>query len=259
MISIAICDDDALDLQKAEALVLAYLQEHPNLAARISLFSSGASLLRAMEDSRFDLYLLDILMPGINGIALGERLRRQGDEGQIIYLTTSQDYAIESYEAQALYYLIKPVDRDKLWHALDRAAAVIQKKNQACIFVNVHDGLCKVILDQILYVEQSERCMHFHLIDGSTLVSCVLRGPFSAAVQELVKDPRFLRCGSSFVLNLQRIKSIGKLEAEFSNGLRIHLPRTQIHSVKQCWMEYWLKQGACDAPTCNQFLEEDPR
>ena len=108
MIKISICDDDICQQKRICSLLQQYEEAHPGLAARVSVFSSGPELLnQAEEENGFDLYILDVIMPKMNGIELGLKLRSINSDGVIIYLTTSRDYAVESYLVQAFYYLLK--------------------------------------------------------------------------------------------------------------------------------------------------------
>ena len=242
MITIAICDDEEQERAQAQQLLEHYLDEHPALDGSLSLFESGSAILAELEaGQQFDIYILDIIMPGLSGIALGTALREQGAYGQIIYLTSSRDFAVESYDTDALHYLVKPVTASQLSRAMDKAVRILSQKYQKAILVNTQNGVCRVLFDQILCVDQSDRMMHFYLSEGSAITSCVLRESFATAVQPLLADPRFLLCGSSFVVNLHRIIQIDKENTTFSNGLSIPLPRSLQKSVKRKWMEYWLR------------------
>ena len=102
--NIAVCDDESQQLQQAVELMQAYLHSHPALSGQIHPFESGQELLSKVENSGgFDLYILDIIMPELNGIQTGIRLRELGAGGEIIYLTTSTDYAVDSYTVQAFF------------------------------------------------------------------------------------------------------------------------------------------------------------
>jgi len=99
------------------------MEQRPSLAARLTVVSSGEELLEQAEaEGGFDLYVLDVIMPELSGIDVGVKLRELGSDAPIIYLTTSPDYAVDSYLAQAFYYILKPVDRFQLFEVLDRAA-----------------------------------------------------------------------------------------------------------------------------------------
>ena len=244
MLKFAICDDNLDELRQTKILIEKYLDKRPELAVRLFPFSSPYEMLdETKESGGFDLYILDIIMPEISGIDLGKQLRENGDEGEIVYLSSSCDYAVDSYDAKAFFYLIKPVEEAKLFEVMDNAIKKLQEKTTQGITVHTHDGLCRVNFDDILYIEQIDRSIHYHLTDGNIVKTCTIRKPFSSEVEPILSDNRFIVCGSSFVLNLHRIKSISKNEAVFSCGVSLSLPRTLQRSMKQKWIEYWLERN----------------
>ena len=107
MFHIALCDDDARQIQLTHKLLDNYLSLR-GVAAKIWEFSNGQALLNAMYDETFDLYLLDIVMPEMDGIDLGMELRKSDENGVIIYLTTSPDFALQGYQTKAASYLLIP-------------------------------------------------------------------------------------------------------------------------------------------------------
>lgn len=241
MLKIAICDDDAGDLERACALVRAYLTARPDLAARVSTFPAASALTDAVEQGDvYDLYILDIVMPGQNGIEAGKRLRKLSGEGEIVYLSTSADYAVDSYQARAFFYLLKPVDREAFFDVIDRAVSALQRRRSEGFTVNTRTGLRLLLLDRLLYVELTDRVMRCHLADGETVDSRLLREPFKNAVERLLQDRRFVLCGASLVLNLHHVQEVSRGEALLSNGERVPLTRTARSKVKFAWMDYWL-------------------
>ena len=241
MFRIAICDDEASALEQIESLGREYLQAHPSFTARLSLFESGQTLLNAIEDEKeFDLYLLDVLMPKLNGIEVGKELRRRGKEGAIIYLTTSPDYAVDSYLTQAFFYLLKPVERGQFFDVLDRAVAFRQKQKAETVIVKSTAGLRAIPLDSILYLERVSRSIRYYLTDGEIADSRALRGAFEAAVSSLLEHPCFILCGASFAFNLQHIKAVEQDSVLLDSGKRIRIPRAARGDMKKAWMYYWL-------------------
>ena len=92
MLKIAACDDESAQLEQMERMLQDYFRARLALPGRISVFSDSRTLLsRVREQGGFDLYILDIIMPGLNGIQTGMELRKMGDGGEIIYLTTSSE------------------------------------------------------------------------------------------------------------------------------------------------------------------------
>ncbi len=244
MLRIAICDDDAGEREAAAALVQEYLSLHPELPARLFLFEEGDALLGAVEmDGGFDLYLLDVIMPGQNGIEVGKRLRKLDAKGEIIYLTASSDYAVDSYQTRAFFYLIKPVDRDRFFDVCGQAAAALQRRKAAGFLLNTPGGPRLIPLDEILYVELAGRALRCHLTGGGGVDSRILRESFDRAINPLLADRRFMLCGASFVLNLYYVRGIERGEAILSDEGRVPLPRNAQAAVKRRWMEYWLEGG----------------
>lgn len=155
MFSIAICDDEPDYVKQIENFVLEYLHCHLELSGQVHTFQCGQELLCQVEQNGgFDLYLLDIIMPGLNGIQTGERLRGLDNGGEIIYLTTSPDYAIDSYSVRAFFYLLKPIEEERLFEVLDAAFEKLNERRSKAVLVTTKDGPRRILLDQILYVER---------------------------------------------------------------------------------------------------------
>ena len=241
MLRIAICDDEKAELEKTSSMLSDYSNVNTDHQFAITYFESGVDLIDEIDRGYdADIYILDILMPDMSGIEVGSALRNKGRKGQIIYLTSSRDYGIESYETDALHYLLKPVTKAQLDAVLDKAIKRISSYRKSIFMVNTQAGIYRVNLDNLLYADQSERAMHFYLKNGDVITSCILREPFANAVRPLLEDSRFMLCGSSFALNLQEIVQIHKEEVLFSTGIKIKLPKTLQKNAKQQWMQYWL-------------------
>ena len=243
MIKIAICDDVLHDLDETKKLIEKYLDSHLDIAGIIYTFSHPYEMLdEAQKNGGFSIYILDVIMPKINGIELGKELRKSGDEGEIIYLTTSCDYAIDSYDAGAFFYLVKPVSEGKMFKIVDKAIKSLKSKSSEGITVNTPNGLIRINFDEILYVEQLDRMLHYHLVGGKIVSSCVIRKSFSSEIEPLLSDKRFFPCGSSYVLNLHRIKNINLNMAIFSDLTSLELPKTRKKDIKNSWVEYWIER-----------------
>ncbi len=119
---IAVCDDDPNDRALMLSLVREYLELH-NYHIRIDEFESGEAFLAA-EVPSYDLAILDIFMDELNGIETAKKLMQDNPNTRIIFCSTSNAYAAESYDVSALRYFIKPISREKLFGKLDRGAAI---------------------------------------------------------------------------------------------------------------------------------------
>lgn len=240
MLHIAICDDDAAELAQTRALLDEFLASRA-LAARVREFAAGKELLFDLEDSgAYDLYLLDVVMPEMNGIELGVKLRETDEHGAIIYLTTSEDFAIDSYSARAFWYLVKPVAPDKLFPVLDKAVAALQKRLDEGIAVKTRDGIERLLFDDIYYVVSVDRSAHF-VHRGGVTGSSTSSTSFQEKTEPLLADRRFRRCGASLVLNLHFVKTVDKSGATLRTGERLELPRRAAADLRDAWAQYWLK------------------
>lgn len=160
---IAVCDDRPEHLKKIRELLGKYQQTRPGLESQAEYFLSGAELLdQAEERGGYDLYLLDILMPGENGISVGKRLRQMGKQGELIFLTSSNDYAADSYEVRAFFYLLKPVEEEKLFRVLDQAVEKLTQQQKKTMLLETREGTRCIPLGRILYAERAGRVMRCH-------------------------------------------------------------------------------------------------
>lgn len=241
MVSVALCDDDEAQLAHIASLLDAYGAQHPEIRLRVCRFASGERLLDSAQQEGFDLYLLDVLMPGLSGIDVGLRLREMGDEGEIIYLSASQEHAVESYQAQAFFYLLKPVESDRLFAVLERALGRLAQTRSQCVVVHTSTGAERISLQEIIYVERVQRSMGYHCTGGRTVFSVSLRTSFREAATPLLASRCFLLCGASFAVNLRHVAAVEQTAAVMDDATRVPIPRRLGPQIKRAWMDYWLE------------------
>lgn len=243
MLRIAILDDERDQRENTHNLLSEYLNEH-HIVAKVIDFPSARQVLNEVEDNApFDIYIVDIVMPEMSGIEFGKLLRKLDRNGLIIYLTTSPDFALESYETHAFNYILKPVSAGKFAGILDEAIQSLNKRLDSSIEVKTHSSIIRIPLDTILYAELSNRAVQYHLEDGSSVFSTTLTGAFRDAVSPLLDDNRFVLCGASFLLNLHFVKMVDKDGALLTDNTRISLPKTACPPLRAAWSNYWLEGG----------------
>lgn len=246
MLQIAICDDEQIWIENTKELLKEYLEKHPQYSAKIHSFTSGMELLEYTESNGgFDLYILDIVMSGMTGIETGLSLRREADKGMIIYLTTSKEYALDSFETNPYHYLVKPVDKEKMDTILDKVFYILAEKQNKGISVKTKEGVKRIRLDDILYIELLNRNICYHLKDGETVIGTQQRISFTEMVAPLLSDERFCKCGASCVLNLHQVKLVNKAEVHFCNGDKLlSVPKSACSHVLSVWLDYWMEGDA---------------
>lgn len=241
---IAVCDDEKFYREKILELLRKYEQTRQDLNFTLSAFSSAEELLNhTSEHGGFDLYILDIIMPEISGIKLGSALRASGDGGLIVYLTSSPDFAVDSYTVEAFHYLLKPINADSFFHCIDKAAARLIRLQKDVIAVKTSNSVRMLPVYNIFYAERSGRLICYHLNDGSCLNSATFNGTFRNAAAPLLAHREILPVGSSFAVNLRHVTEITRHDLIIAGKYKIAIPRGKYDAYKAEWSDYWLNGG----------------
>ena len=127
---IAVCDDDGRDLLQIAFLLESYRNDRKAELTYVS-FQNATELLDSIDSRDYDLPLLDVLMSSVNGIQAAREIREQNRHVEIVFLTSSPEYAVESYSVRAHYYLLKPASEEKLIPILDRLLDDFKKPEDA--------------------------------------------------------------------------------------------------------------------------------
>jgi len=168
LLRIAICDDMPDFLARANSLVSAWKNDPENVI--IELFSDGDSLIDVHIKNPFDIILLDIVMPLMNGIDTAAQIRKNDKSVKLVFLTSSPEFAIESYSVQANGYLLKPIDKDKLYSCLDHLYSSIAD-NTKYIMIKDAASVHRIELRSIEYAESQGKHVIFTLYDSSQIKS----------------------------------------------------------------------------------------
>ena len=221
--NIAICDDDMQCSGILNIMLNEYAKQHNLKDFTVYIYNHADDLIDAVQDDEhFDICILDIMMPDINGINLGIKLREENYTGIIIYLTASKDYALDSYKAKAFNYILKPIAADDLYKTLDDALKDFSNKADRFIIVKTKEGNSRISLNNILYIQLNKRILVYHLTDGSTLESIYLRIPFADAIQDLLLDKNFVQCGAGIAVNLSLVATVTTEDVTFTNNLKTY-------------------------------------
>ena len=242
---IAICDDELCYRKQFLSYLDEYMLKNPNNQLEYSLFSNAQQLLDStLLSKNFDVYLLDVIMPGMNGIELGLKLREKKLNGKIIYLTSSAEYAVDSYKVKAFQYLLKPVKKEELFAVLDElfSARALAKNN--ILIIKTKENSVKVNISDILYVESGKRKLLYHMKNGHIIETMTLRTSFQEAVQALLRTSNFVLCGASMVANLHHITMVGQEDLLFLDTYKVYLSKKMCREVRSAWCDYWFNEEA---------------
>ena len=236
MISIAICDDELQQLERANSLLKQYAFIHPHYEIRISTFSAPLELLCFVSENRgFDVLLLDVYMPGILGTEVARELRDLGDNCQIIFLTTSRDHAIDAFSLNAAHYLVKPYSEKEFFSAIEKVIENHTKKDEAYITVKSTEGISRVDLNKIVYAETENHFQRLNMVDGRTIY---VRKSSAEFFELLDNVPRFYKCGNTYIINMDYIVELSSKIVAFSTGSKIPILSRRYTEFKKIYMDY---------------------
>lgn len=218
MPTVYICDDDSTCRSETEALVRAWAQGR---TADVDIRTFDApGRLRDISFARGDIVLLDILMPGTSGMDLARELRKRAKGPSIVFLTSSPDFAIESYEVKADNYLLKPVDPARLAGVLDEWRA--REAPETTITVRTPDGFVNVKPSEICYIEANNKRVLLYLTDGRRIQST---SPLYSYEEALAGRREFFKCHRSYLVNLLRVKRFTSTEVIMRDGSSVPIAR----------------------------------
>lgn len=236
MISLALCDDNPLELSATVDLLEIY-QCQSGRELHYTCFANGQELLCHPQCADFDVYLLDVLMPGFNGIELAKELRSTGIHGIIIFLTSSRDFALEAFQVRAFSYLLKPVAQQALFSLLDDY--VERQPVPKSITVALSSGsYCCIPLNKLIYVEHEKHVCIYHMSTGEVIRGKTIRVSFPAAMEGLLGDERFIMPHQSFVVNMQYVFQMNSTEFLLKDHTIIPISRQRTSQVKIKYLAY---------------------
>lgn len=236
MISIAICDDESHQLERAKNLLNKYAFEHPQYEIKIHSFSAPLELLSYVsENGGYDVLLLDVYMDGILGTDAARELRDMGYNCQIIFITTSRDHAIDAFSLNAAHYLVKPYTEKEFYLAIEKAMVKLTKEDEAYITIKSTDGISRVNLSKLVYSETDNHFQKLYLSDGRVIS---VRKSSTELFELLDEEPRFYKCGSTYIINMDYIVELSPKGVAFSCGARIPILSRKYTEFKKLYMDY---------------------
>lgn len=243
MLHIAICDDQPCELETIATYAKEYIEQN-GIEAELRQFTHPDALLSACESERFHLYVLDIVMPMVNGIEVGREIRRLDREAQIIYATSEPSFALEAYTANPVNYLLKPIDKVLFFDSLALAISKLNLAEEASLTVRSKDGLRVIPLFSIVCCEYAQRAARYTLANGEIIITRTLQESFSEHMAPLLRDKRFLQPHNAFVLNMSCVVGFSKEGFTLRCGVSVPVSSKQYSAVRDNYMDYLLAKEA---------------
>ena len=200
-------------------------------------FRTGTELVSTIRSQgQFDIYILETNLNDLNGFYIARELRAGNKRCKIIYYTENRNAALRAFEVHADNYVIKPASIEKFDSILDAAIASLERDRRSTLVeIRTRNGFIRIPSDEIAYINIVNRSLCYHMVDGSSVRSLILRESFRSAVDELLGDPHFCIAGASLLVNLANVQVVNRNLLIFNHGESLMLPRNAFKSLYYAW------------------------
>ena len=236
---ILICDDTQSDLDVTYKYVTEYYKKK-NINVKIDCFTDCnivLNLLNFIEDNQYDLYFLDVVMQH-NGIYVASEIIKKVPNASIIFTTTSKEFAIDAFKVQAFDYILKPLDKTEFYDSIDRIMKKLNIKKNTWSFKTNDLTLISINLEDIRYIESTNRRIDVHLCNDEIITSTTIRTKFLETIPFNLTENSFLLCHNSFIVNMNKIKGIKDVEFIMDNGEIVPISKRMLKEVKEQYINY---------------------
>lgn len=239
MLRIAVCDDQIDQLSHMVQLISLY-STSKNISCETAAFTNGFELISVLEKGKeFDIYCLDIMMPGFMGIDVAKEIRNHDRTAPIVFLTSSPEFALESYSVKAVNYVLKPVTKEKLFFTFDDLLEQMESKREThAVVVKSLEGIQKILISNLVFAEVIGRNVLYHLRSGK-VIECA--ESFSSVCHQLLKYDCFLKPHRSFLVNMQYVDTIENHQLTLQTLSSIPIAQGKAREVKQRYLNYQME------------------
>lgn len=192
-----------------------------------------------MESSDYDLLLLDMLMPSVSGMQAAREIRERNSTTEIVFLTSSPEYAVESYSVRAHYYILKPATAEKLFPILDRLMNHFKKPEEALTIIT-KSSVFSLPYGRIEYIEVSSKKLFFYLTDGGVREVSSSMADFEAS---LLKRPGFIKVHRSYIVNMRSVKELRPGDILTAAGRHVPISRTAYPQVRTAYTRFLFEEA----------------
>ena len=239
MFQIAVCDDNIDELSNMVQLINLY-RASKNFSCEYAVFPNGFDLVSALErGKRFDIYCLDIIMPGFTGIDVAKEIRTFDKTAPVLFFTSSPEFALESYSVKAINYVLKPISKEKLFFTFDEMLEQIKaEKDGDAVIVKSNEGIQKILISNLVFVEVIGRNVLYHLRSGK-VVECTQA--FSSVCDNLMKYGCFIKPHRSYLVNMQYVDTIENHQITLQTLSAVPVAQSKAKEIKQQYLNYQME------------------
>ena len=236
LFQIAVCDDVKMDKEEIAQMTKAICEEE-QICQEISCFESAEALLERLEEgSQYDLLLIDVLMPGLDGMELARILRKQEEQVSIVFISCNREMAMQGYEVSAARYLAKPLNQEKLKEAL--LFCYGQYRREQDLLLPINGGTRRVAPKEIYYIEIAGRKCRIRMEKEEWDVNLSI-----SQMADMLSEYDFIRSHQSFLVNFRHVQSFCTSSLKLTDGRDIPVSKHRVKEVRQAFFDY-MRRGA---------------
>lgn len=233
---IAIVEDDIPFAEAVERRINSFFQARAEAA--VTWRGSSAALVSELErQANFDLYLFDVEMPDMDGLALSEKVHSLQTQAKVIFLTAHEKYALRGIQLGVYYYILKDSYWEELSRILERVCREEEENREEYYFILTETKGRRIFVNHILYLEKEKKYVLFHCLDGTV---CKERSSLGNICEKLPQE-RFVPINRGIVVNMKHIVSLERLDIIMRDGKRLPISRYEKSNVMERLADYWGK------------------
>lgn len=235
---IAICDDKKEQIAIIKVAIDVYIHSKKAEEVEIDTFDKAFDFLDYQEKAGYDLVLLDICMPGMLGTDVAKEIRQRKDKTEIIFLTTSDEFAVEAFQVKAVHYLLKPFTNNDFAEAMDRAMQNIDKGLNKSICLKCAGGTAETVdKDSIIFIESAAHKQMIFISNGEVIETAQTLTEIYRNLSDL-SSGQFISPYKGYIVNQKAISVIECDKIVLKNGKSIPIPRRNFRQIKQAYFDY---------------------
>lgn len=228
---IAICDDERIMHIKLENLLREYAKKR-HIEIYIDKFENGPALIKASRD--YEVIFMDYQMEDLDGIETSRVIRKNNKDCIIIFVSAYPEAAVDSHEVGTFRFLVKPVDKDKLFKSLDDYRKSIDYDN--LLILKTHDGTWKIKMSDIIYAEAKGKNTTVRTTKETLDIHMHLK-----KIEEKLPAERFIRCQRAYIAGFEHIENHTNTEILFDNGEKAMIGRAYAAKFKTEFQHYIMR------------------
>ncbi len=230
---VAICDDEK-PMQTILENLLDEFGRLRNIDISIDKFDNGHDLLRVLNEKEYEIVFMDHQMQDIDGMETSRLIRSRNTDCVIIFVSAFPEVAVNSYEVNAFRFIVKPINKEKLFKAIDDHLRSIDYDN--LLILNTNDGKWKIKMSDIIYAEAKGKHTIVRTVQKSFEINIHMK-----KIEDKLPSEKFCRCQRAYIAGFAHINNHTNTEIIFDNGERAQIGKAYYSKFKNAFQEYIMR------------------